>query len=41
MGIYEKPIYREELPKKPWLEQFADLKGGAGAWKKKGVGLIP
>ena len=41
MGIYDKPIYREELPKKPWLEQFADLKGGAGAWEKKGVGWYP
>ena len=37
-GVPEKPIYREELPKKGGLEQFPDLGGeGGGLGKKKGV----
>ena len=36
-GVPEKPIYREELPKKGGLEQFPDLGGeGGGLAKKRG-----
>ena len=42
-GVHKKPIYKEELPKKMGLGQFADLRG---AWKKRrgwcfSGGLIP
>lgn len=33
--VNEKPIYREELPKKGGLAHYADLRGGLA--KKKGV----
>ena len=35
--VNEKPIYRGELPKKGGLGHYADLRGGGGLAKKKGV----
>ena len=28
MGVHEKLVYREELPKKGLIDQFTDLRGG-------------